>query len=479
VDGFRIDAIKHITWGWWPSYANSIWNNGASFVFGEWSQGSTDVASNPLFFDSYKSANRSGISLLDFPLFYAMRDVFVSDQSFSRIDDTITDEAAVFNAKNSLVTFLESHDAQRFLSLRNDLTRYHLALAFQLTCRGVPAIYYGSENYLHNDTNSGNTPYNRPMMTNFSTGSTAYTLINRLSGLRQANPALAYGSMSRISPASAQGTVYVFKRVFFNNAVVVAINKGTSGYNLTGQATPLPPGTYADYLNGAVGGQSVTIAANGTVSSLTLPANSVSVWSYADGQTTAQIGAILPITGQPGMNVTINGSGFGTGSGTVKFGTTAATVVSWSPSSVTVQVPSVAADPYRVTLTTLSGQNSANDIGFTVLTGRQVPVTFFINNAAPTVNGDYIYLTGTGTELGWATTTAGAVGPLLTNADVWGTTCQYPKWCLTTSVPAGVTVQFKFIRIKADGSVTWEAGSNHSYAVPASGVGKVTVNWQY
>jgi hypothetical protein len=47
------------------------------------------------------------------------------------------------------------------------------------------------------------------------------------------------------------------------------------------------------------------------------------------------------------------------------------------------------------------------------------------------------------------------------------------------SVPAGTTIQFKFVKIAANGTVTWENGANHSYNVPASGVGSVTVNWQY
>ncbi len=36
-----------------------------------------------------------------------------------------------------------------------------------------------------------------------------------------------------------------------------------------------------------------------------------------------------------------------------------------------------------------------------------------------------------------------------------------------------------FIKIAANGSVTWEAGNNHTYTVPTSGTGFVTVNWQY
>jgi Starch binding domain len=55
----------------------------------------------------------------------------------------------------------------------------------------------------------------------------------------------------------------------------------------------------------------------------------------------------------------------------------------------------------------------------------------------------------------------------------------YPAWFLNASVPAGTQIQFKFIKIAANGTVTWENGNNHTYTVPSSGVGYVNVNWQY
>jgi hypothetical protein len=86
--------------------------------------------------------------------------------------------------------------------------------------------------------------------------------------------------------------------------------------------------------------------------------------------------------------------------------------------------------------------------------------------------GDYIFLTGNTVELGnWGTTWDIAVGPMLTP--------NYPNWFLTASVPAGQNLQFKFIKIAANGAVTWEAGANHSYTVPTTGTGFVNVNWQY
>jgi hypothetical protein len=107
-----------------------------------------------------------------------------------------------------------------------------------------------------------------------------------------------------------------------------------------------------------------------------------------------------------------------------------------------------------------------------VLTAKLIPVTFTVYNATSTSTGDYIFLTGNTIELGaWSTTWDGAVGPMLTP--------NYPDWFLTASMPAGQTIQFKFIKIASGGGVTWENGSNHTYTVPSSGTGFVNVNWQY
>ena len=95
-----------------------------------------------------------------------------------------------------------------------------------------------------------------------------------------------------------------------------------------------------------------------------------------------------------------------------------------------------------------------------------------VNNATPTSTGDYIFLTGGSVELGnWGTTFDTAIGPMLDP--------NYPNWFLNASMPAGANIQFKFIKIASDGTVTWENGSNHSYTVPTSGTANVTVSWQY
>ena len=471
VDGFRIDAVKHVTWGWEYSLANSIYSFGDSFLYGEWFQGNT---SDALYHDSYKFANRSGISLLDFPLNTAIRDVFgPTNASFSEIDSTISQEASNFTWKEDLVTFIDNHDMARFLSINNNQNRLHEALAFTLTSRGIPCIYYGTEQYLHNDTNGGGDPYNRPMMNSFSTTTTAYSLIGQLSALRRNNPAIPYGSMGQ---RWINSDVYIYERKFFGNVVLAAINKNdTASYSISGLNTALPAGTYADYLAGLLGGLSISVnpgtGGNNPVTTFTLPAHTVSVWSFTEGAAPPEVGSIGPTVGQPDVSVTIAGSNFGSTAGTVSFGTTAAAVTSWSPTKISVNVPSVINGNYSVTVTNSAGQVS-NGIQFTALTAKLIPITFTVNNATPTNVGDYIFLTGNTVELGnWSTTWDGAVGPMLTP--------NYPNWFINASMPAGQTIQFKFIKIAANGSVIWEAGSNHTYTVPASGTGYVTVNWQY
>jgi glycosidase len=470
ADGFRLDALKHVTWGWEYSLANSVFNAAPSFVYGEWYNNDPYDA---LFHDAYKFANKSGISELDFGVNGAVRDVFGSDKNFSEIEATVSAENSSFLWPNDQVTFFDSHDEPRLLTMNSNQNRLHEAMAFLLTFRGVPVILYGDEQYLHNDTSSGNDPYNRVEMTSFSTTTTAYQLINKLATLRQNNDALGYGMFQQ---RWINNDVYIYERRFFNDVVLVAINKNDStSYSISGLYTALPAGTYTDYLNGLLSGMSLTVGPGNNVSNpatnFTLPAQTVAVWQFVGKPSAPEVGSIGPTVGQPGLPVTIAGKGFGASGGQVLFGSTAASIQSWSDTSVTFQVPGVANGVYQVQVKNNAG-TASNAIQFTVLTAPLIPVTFTVANAAPTSFGDYIFLTGNTVELGnWGTMFDTAIGPMLAP--------NYPNWFLNVSVPAGVQIQFKFIKIAADGSVTWENGTNHQYTVPKGGTGSVNVNWQY
>jgi hypothetical protein len=308
-------------------------------------------------------------------------------------------------------------------------------------------------------------------MSSFNTTTTGYQLVAKLAGLRQTNPALAYGTSQQ---RWINSDVYIYERKFFNDVVLTAINKSdATSYNIGGLFTALPAGNYSDYLGGLMGGMSITVnsgGGNNPVNTFNLPAHTVAVWQATSTAATPEVGSIGPTVGQPGVKVTIAGKGFGSAAGSVLVGSTAATINSWSDTGVTFTVPAVGNAIYNVQLKNSSG-TAANTIQFTVLTAKLVSVTFTVNNASPTNVGDYIFLTGNTVELGnWGTTFDTAVGPMLTP--------NYPNWFINTSMPAGTTIQFKFIKIASNGTVTWEGGSNHTYTVPTSGTGFVTVNWQ-
>ena len=487
ADGFRFDAVKHVNWGWEYSLTNSIadWEAPSAFptatarpfVFGEWLEGSGD----PLYADSVKFANRSGMNLLDYPLYDPIVDVFAKDKSFHEIDDELNLEhagnagrnAEAFAQPNDLVTFFDNHDNPRIESEGADEMGMKQALSFIFTCRGIPVVYYGDEQYLHNDTRGGSDPYDRNAMTSFGT-TDAVTLIQYLAALRASHPAIAYGS---IQQRWINDDVYIYERRLGADIVLVAINKSKlKDQPITGLLTALPPGKYSDYLQGTMQGANLTVhtSADGSspAANFTIPHRSVSIWVAADSAGLA-IGSITPRVANPGARVTISGAGFGGASGEITFAQGAtkknAKVVRWSDGQITAVVPDLGSG--AATLAVQRGSVISDAAPFVVNTGKLIPVNFDISGVPPLASGDVVMLTGNLAELGnWSTTWNGADGPAVIPSA--------GSALLTVSVPAGAKAEFKFLVLHSDNAVTWEGGANHSYTIPGSGAGAINLKWQ-
>lgn len=465
VDGFRIDAVKHFASGWQKALADHLYAQRGLFLVGEWYGDEAGTANHT---EKVRYANQSGIGILDFDLNRAVRDVFAGSDSMRRLWDTLQ-QTEEYTYKENLVTFIDNHDMPRFLSLHNSQSRLHQALAFILTSRGTPSIYYGTEQYLHNDTNGGGDPYNRPMMSSFRTDTTAYQLIRSLGQLRQANPAVGAGITRE---RWLNDDVFIYERQFYDDVVLVAINKGSAAVTVSGLLTNLPAGEYADYLGGLLGGGAISVgsgSADRPVAAFTLAAGAVSVWQYQTGASSPQIASVAPVLARSGNSITIDGEGFGT-SGTVLFGSTPAAVQSWSPNQIEVTVPSVGAGWVPVQVQTAAG--TSNPYTVQVLSGNQASVVFKVRNAPPTEWGETVYVTGNIFELGnWSTDPAERITGL------WAP--EYPDWYGIYSVPACTPIEFKFFIRRNDGSITWEGGSNHAVTTPCGETGDIVVDWQY
>lgn len=471
VDGIRVDAVKHMSLGWQKNWVNSIYDYKPVFIFGEWSHSATTSEPNMENF-----ANESGMSLLDFRYNTAIRSALAHAMTsgYSMVDfhNTMMAMEEDYDCINDQVTFLDNHDQSRFMTeADNNQTTLDIAFALQMTSRGIPCVYYGTEQYMSDAPGGKSDPYNRADMTSFDQTGRAYQIISKLAALRKTNPALAYGSTQE---RWLNSDVYVYERVFGNSIVMTAINRNqSSGYQLTGLKSSLPNGTYYDVLGNLLGGGNITVS-NGNVSEYYLGAGQVAVWQYtAASNSSPTIGNINPKMSKAGNTVSISGRGFGNNNGTVMFGTKSAQVVSWSDSLIKVKVPVGVTGDVAVTVAKSNGIKSAAFNGFKVLSGEQVSVRFKVNNAT-TDYGVNLYIVGNVPELGsWDTTKA--IGPFFNDTPTIGV---YPTWFYDISVPANTSIEYKFIKIDGAGNVVWESGMNHTYTTPSKNTGESVVNWQ-
>jgi glycosidase len=88
-------------------------------------------------------------SATDFPLYEAMQKAFNERESWGegliRLSNTLSGDFQYPNPQNNVI-FFDNHDTGRFFTtVGEDVKKYKLALAFLLTTRGAPQLYYGDE----------------------------------------------------------------------------------------------------------------------------------------------------------------------------------------------------------------------------------------------------------------------------------------------------------------------------------------------
>ncbi|MCR5668408.1 MAG: IPT/TIG domain-containing protein [Lachnospiraceae bacterium] len=462
VDGIRVDAVKHMPQGWQTNWLSDIYEDHDVFVFGEWFNGGTGNDQQMTDF-----ANNSGMSLLDFRYANAVRNAIGSESgTMQELYQVMVDTEADYDEVNDQVTFIDNHDMSRFMTLSdNSQDDVNQAYVMLLTSRGVPTIYYGSEQYMTGSTD----PYNRGDMTSYDTNSTAYQIISKLAPLRKSNAALAYGTSKE---KWMNDDVLIYERQFGDDVVVTAVNRNENvSYNIAGLFTDLPAGSYQDALDGLLNGETINVSSTGAVSNFTLDGGECAVWTYTTASQDVKIGNVDPGMGVSGNTITISGRGFGETQGSVLFGNTEAAIIDWSDSLIELQIPSVAGGEYAITVNTANGEADTFD-GFKVLTASQVATRFYVNNA-DTAYGQSVYIVGNVEELGnWDTDKA--VGAFFNNTESIAT---YPTWFYDISVPAGTTIEYKYIKKDAAGNVIWESGANHVYTTVSNGTGIVVDNW--
>lgn len=217
-DGIRVDAARSIPKPWLEDFEQEM----GVPTFGEVFVGDVDYVSE---YQDYEWG------VLDFPYFFTVREAFAADTNMNALGD-LFDQDYKYSNPNRLETFLDNHDRARFLTWADDnYQRLRSGLTFLLTSRGVPVIYYGTEQADDGNGNPSEVPIankdNRKDMESFSQTSTMYKHIKRLTQIKKAYPALQVGKQREMW---SDTNVYAFsRRVDSTGAETVTISSNSWG----------------------------------------------------------------------------------------------------------------------------------------------------------------------------------------------------------------------------------------------------------
>ncbi|GJN72265.1 hypothetical protein PLICBS_006337 [Purpureocillium lilacinum] len=169
-DGVRIDTVKHVEKDFWPDFASAA----GVYTIGEVFDG------NPDYLAGYAGL-MSG--LLNYAIYYPLNNFYQqkgSSQALVDMHDTVSQK---FPDPAALGTFLDNHDNPRWLNQKNDQVLLRNALTYVLLARGVPILYYGTEQGYA----GGADPANREDLwrSGFATDGAMYKFIAAVAGVRK------------------------------------------------------------------------------------------------------------------------------------------------------------------------------------------------------------------------------------------------------------------------------------------------------
>ncbi|MDD5629579.1 MAG: alpha-amylase family glycosyl hydrolase, partial [Elusimicrobia bacterium] len=247
VDGFRLDAVKHIPASFWKRFCREVHARaGPDFLLmGEVLRGipqyiaryQRDDGIDSLFDVPFADTVRSALSrdseepgpglwqrLQELRgewrtmLFNEiMRKLWHSQPSDMRWFSALAQSERAYARPELLAPFLDNHDMSRFVSEAHPaLPRLRMGLALLLTWRGIPALTYGTESGMPGRTHGD---HRAPMR--FGADPDLHSTLRTLIRLRRATPALTAGSQSEVL---ADREVYAFLRQAPGSRALVALN---------------------------------------------------------------------------------------------------------------------------------------------------------------------------------------------------------------------------------------------------------------
>jgi glycosidase len=174
----------------------------------------------------------------------ALNQKFGWDEGVSRLY-TVLSQDGVYADPSKLVTSLDNHDMDRYVSvIGNDFNKYKMGITWLLTLRGIPSMYYGTEILMKNTKNPSDAEVRRNFPGGFSGDAEdkftqqgrskqeneAFEYVKRLANYRKQSAALNSGKLMQFVPADG---VYVYFRYNNDRTIMVATNTNDEAKELS------------------------------------------------------------------------------------------------------------------------------------------------------------------------------------------------------------------------------------------------------
>jgi alpha-amylase len=285
-DGFRVDTVKHVDMAFWSAWCPAVRLYAATrgkthfLMFGEVWDGSDEKVGS--YTGTVGGGDYKFDSMLHYPLYFTANGVFGYADAPADLSARYAalDEYDV-STRERLTTFLDNHDNSRFLGAGiadQDESRLEAALAWLLTSRGVPILYYGTEQgfdgggdpWCREDMWAGSWNFGPSLGDNYDQ---AHLLFRRVRGIieaRRRHEALRRGVTTELYAETTGPGPYVYRRESGADSALVAVNSANAP-RTQAVSTLWPEGTvlvdalepvYADTV-GAGGSLTVRLPARG------------------------------------------------------------------------------------------------------------------------------------------------------------------------------------------------------------------------
>ncbi len=245
IDGFRVDAVRHIAPGFVPVFSKAIKEYAASlgkknfFLVGENSTG--------IDADLIPHVTTDGLdSAFGYPAYRRETYALHGKAPTKALEDSMhRTNQALGPLASKLLRFIDNHDVYRFLRLGEPEAQLKVALAYLLFSIGIPMTYYGTEQGFRQDTDRLDPegpehpadPRNREDQfaegqfksdsskgDKFDAENAIYQWLAKLAGVRKEYEALRRGEQwVRWSDSKGAG-IFAFSRIHDGKEIVVAMN---------------------------------------------------------------------------------------------------------------------------------------------------------------------------------------------------------------------------------------------------------------